>query len=230
MDLDHILFIPDGNRRWAKKRNENPWEGHRVMMETFEVLMDYITKNNIVKNISFFAMSRDNFTRRSKEEVKFFIKIINEAFEKFSKNKMIQERGVNIKFYGTWEKILGNKIVSNLKQIENDTKNNKNFFLSILFAYDGKDELIEAINSFKSNKKINENDIRNNLWTKSIPEVDLIIRTGVDKDPHLSGNVLMWQTSYSQLYFSEKLWPDFNVLEFKKAINDYAKRERRKGK
>jgi len=230
MDLDHILFIPDGNRRWAKKRNENPWEGHRVMMETFEVLMDYITKNNIVKNISFFAMSRDNFTRRSKEEVKFFIKIINEAFEKFSKNKMIQERGVNIKFYGTWEKILGNKIVSNLKQIENDTKNNKNFFLSILFAYDGKDELIEAINSFRSNKKINENDIRNNLWTKSIPEVDLIIRTGVDKDPHLSGNVLMWQTSYSQLYFSEKLWPDFNVLEFKKAINDYAKRERRKGK
>jgi len=118
----------------------------------------------------------------------------------------------------------------NLRKVENDTKNNNNFFLHILLAYDGKEELMEAINDIKVNRKINENDIKNRLWTKDIPDVDLIIRTGVENDPHLSGNVLLWQTSYSQLYFSEKFWPDFNINELKKSILDYKNRERRKGK
>jgi undecaprenyl diphosphate synthase len=82
----------------------------------------------------------------------------------------------------------------------------------------------------KNKTRIHEADIRNHLWTAKVPNVDLIIRTGVHGDPHLSGNILLWQTSYSQLYFSELFWPDFNTIELKKAIVDYSKRERRIGK
>ena len=224
------MFIPDGNRRWAKKKNKNPWEGHKSGAESFKELMDYITKQSLAKHISFWAMSKDNFIKRPKKEIVFLIKIINEAFKTFTQDKIINERGVNIKFYGSWHKIFDKKTVMNLRKVENDTKNNNNFFLHILLAYDGKEELMEAINDIKVNRKINENDIKNRLWTKDIPDVDLIIRTGVENDPHLSGNVLLWQTSYSQLYFSEKFWPDFNINELKKSILDYKNRERRKGK
>lgn len=230
MELNHILFIPDGNRRWAKQKNQDPWEGHKAGAEGFKDLMEYITKNNVVKNISFWAMSKDNFIKRSKKEISFLIKVINETFKSFTKDKTINERGVNIKFYGEWEKLFDKKTIANLKQIENDTKNNKNFNLAILLAYDGKAELLEAINKLKNKTSIHEADIKNNLWTAKVPDVDLIIRTGVQGDPHLSGNVLLWQTSYSQLYFSELFWPDFNVSEFKKAIVDYNKREIREGK
>ncbi len=230
MELNHILFIPDGNRRWAKKRGQNPWEGHKAGAESFKELMDFITKNNVVKNISFWAMSKDNFIKRPKKEISFLIKIINEAFKSFTKDKNINDRGVNIRFYGEWDKIFDKKTVQNLKQIEKDTKNNNRFFLSILLAYDGKVELIESINNLKKNIKVTAEKIKENLWTKSLPDVDLIIRTGVKNDPHLSGNVLLWQTSYSQLYFTETLWPDLNKIELKKAILDFAKRQRRKGK
>lgn len=230
MELNHILLIPDGNRRWAQKRNKNPWEGHRAGVESFKDLMDYITKNNVVKYISFWTISKDNFAKRSKKELGFLIKLMGEAFGKFSKDKIIKERGVNIKFYGTWDKVFDNKIVKNLKKVEEETKNNKNFFLSMLLVYDGKEELMEAVNKIKTNKRITENDIKDNLWTKTVPDVDLIVRTGIDGDPHLSGNVLLWQTSYSQLYFTDTLWPDLKTVELKKAIADYSKRERRKGK
>lgn len=230
MDLNHILFIPDGNRRWAKKRRKNPWEGHRAGAESFKVLMDFITKNHVIKNISFWAMSKDNFIKRPKREIKFLMKIINEAFKKFMDDKTLQERGINIRFYGSWDKIFDKKTIQNLKQIEKDTKNNKNFFLSILLAYDGKDELITGLNTLNHFKKLSEKDVKNSLWTKDLPDVDLIIRTGVNGDPHLSGNVLLWQTSYSQLYFTKTLWPDFNVNELKNAISDFNKRDRRKGK
>ncbi len=230
MDLNHILFIPDGNRRWAKKRNQNPWEGHRAGAESFKELFDYITKNNVVKNVSFWAMSKDNFVKRPKKEISFLIKIINEAFKSFSKDKNLNNRGVNIRFYGEWDKIFDKKTVSNLKQIEKDTAKNNNFFLSILLAYDGKEELVNGINTLSRSKKITEKDIRSSLWTKDVPDVDLIVRTGVNGDPHLSGNVLLWQTSYSQLYFTKTLWPDLKTIELKTAISDFNKRPRRKGK
>lgn len=230
MSLNHILFIPDGNRRWAKKRNQNPWEGHRAGAESFKDLLYYVAKNNVVKNISFWAMSKDNFDKRPKKEISFLIKIINEAFKTFAKDDTIKERGINIRFYGAWDKIFDKKTIQNLKQIEKNTKNNKNFFLSILLAYDGKDELITGLNTLSHCKKITEKDIKNSLWTKDLPDVDLIIRTGVKGDPHLSGNILLWQTSYSQLYFSELEWPDFKVNELKEAVADFNKRERRKGK
>ncbi len=230
MALNHILFIPDGNRRWAKKRNENPWEGHKAGAESFKELMDYITKNNVVKNVSFWAMSKDNFIKRPKKEISFLIKVINEAFKKFTEDKVISKRGVNIKFYGSWDKLFDAKTVANLKKIEKDTKDNKNFNLAILLAYDGKEELLNAVNKLKNKTRIHEADIKNQLWTSNVPNVDLIIRTGVNGDPHLSGNVLLWQTSYSQLYFSELFWPDFNTTEFKKAVVDFNKRERREGK
>ena len=213
-----------------KKRNQNPWEGHRAGAESFKDLLYYITKSNVVKNISFWAMSKDNFDKRPKREISFLIKIINEAFKTFAKDVTIKERGVNIRFYGAWDKIFDKKTIQNLKQIEKDTKNNKNFFLSILLAYDGKDELITGLNTLSHCKKITAEDIKNSLWTKDLPDVDLIIRTGVKGDPHLSGNILLWQTSYSQLYFSELEWPDFKTNELKKAIADFNKRERRKGK
>jgi tritrans,polycis-undecaprenyl-diphosphate synthase [geranylgeranyl-diphosphate specific] len=108
-------------------------------------------------------MSKDNFTKRPKKEIDFLIKVINEAFKKFTEDKTIIARGVNIKFYGSWETLFDKKTVANLKKIENDTKNNKNFNLAILLAYDGKDELLEAINKVKNKTKVHEADIKSHL-------------------------------------------------------------------
>jgi len=230
MDLNHILFIPDGNRRWAKKRDLKPWEGHKAGGESFKKIVEYIVKHNTVKYLSFWAMSKDNYIKRPKNEISHLIKIINDLNIQFAKNEDIEDYGVNIRFYGSWEKIFDKKIVTGLKKVEYDTRNNKKFFLSILLAYDGKEELINALNSMEKGKRINEKTIKRNLWTKDLPDVDLIVRTGVNNDPHLSGNVLLWQTSYSQLYFSETFWPAFDINELKKAINDYSSRKRRRGK
>ena len=175
-------------------------------------------------------MSKDNFAKRPKKEINFLIKLIHAEIQEFANDPLIEKRKVNVKFYGAYEQYLDKKTIKDLRQVEQRTANYTNCYVSILLVYNGKDELIEGLKNIKNTKHITDSQIKNSLWTKSLPNVDLIVRTGVECDPHLSGNVLLWQTDYSQLYFTKTLYPEFSTQELGVAIADYKTRMRRHGK
>ncbi len=232
MKPNHLVIIPDGNRRWAKKKGFSPWKGHEQGAETLKkIAKDALDQG--IKYFTFWAMSKDNFEKRPKKEVEVLIKLIGEGIKAFHKESFVKEKKVAIKFYGAWREYFDKKTVKELEKIQEDTKKYTKHQISILLVYDGKEEITKAIQNMikevKDHAKINFQRIKEYLWTKDLPEVDLIIRTGVCDDPHLSGNMLMLQTGYSQLYFTPTYWPDFNKKELITALNDFEKRERRIG-
>lgn len=226
---NHIAIIPDGNRRWAKAHRLNPWDGHDVGFGLFESLSEEAYKHG-VKYITFWTTSYDNMFNRSKTEVKYLIKLLYreltrpDGISKFIKNK------VKVNIIGEWEtEVKDQKVINRIKELQEQTKNFTGSVLTFLFVYDGKREMLSAVNSLvKIGKKASEENLRKALWTADLPDVDLVIRTG--GEPHWSAGFLMWHTAHSQFYFTDLLWPDFDKKELKKALAEYERRERRLGK
>lgn len=230
----HIAIIPDGNRRWARRKGFSPEKGHEIAMKTVEKILQRSLKLKI-PYITFWLASVDNLTKRSKKEVKFLIKVIGEEIERLIEDGRIQENKVKIRVLGRFREIFPKKVVNLIEKLIKKTEKHNLFFLTILLAYDGTDEMLNAIKriiSFtkKRTVKITKELIKDFLWTKDLPPVDLIIRTGCEEDPHNSAGFMMWQTAYSQYYFTKTLFPDLTSKEFEKAINIFLKTERRLGK
>ncbi|MDO8601231.1 MAG: polyprenyl diphosphate synthase [bacterium] len=232
---NHIAIIPDGNRRWAKKKKFQPWIGYQKGAESFEGVLERILELKIPYT-TFWGGSWDNLTKRPKIEIKFLIASYKSQFERMIKDKRIHKNQVRINALGRWREILPKTTQQAIEGAIEVTKNyNQNFFTFFL-AYDGTDEMIDCIkkivkqNNPHQKTEINYKTIKENLWTKNLPPVDLVIRTGCQGDPHLSAGFMMWDTAYSQLYFTETLFPDFGPKDLDKALADYAKRQRRFGK
>lgn len=230
----HIAIIPDGNRRWARKKGLKPWLGHFWGVKTFEKIFDAALELEI-PYFTFWAGSFDNLTKRAKNEVGYLFNLYAKHFARAVKNKITKEKSVKIQVLGRWNEICPAKTIEAIKNLEKATEQNNKHFLNLLIAYDGRHEMIEAVRIIAGSKNIkpediNEETLKQNLWTKNLPPVDLVIRTGVENDPHNSAGFMMWDTAYSQYYFTKTLWPDFTPEEFKKAVLKYAKTERRKGK
>jgi undecaprenyl diphosphate synthase len=227
----HVALIPDGNRRWAKRKNLLPWQGHiegakaleKILKKAWEMKIPYFT---------FWGSSLDNITKRSKEEVKVLLSLYQKYFKRLLKEKRIFDEKVRVSVLGRWKELFPKRLKETISKIIKKTKNHDRYFLTFLLAYNGTDEMLEAIKkiSGKGIKKINEKVLLENLWTGFLPPVDLVIRTGCEGDPHNSAGFMMWHTAYSQFYFTKTLFPDFSPTEFEKIINDYLKRERRFGK
>jgi undecaprenyl diphosphate synthase len=227
----HVVIIPDGNRRWAKGRGLMPWEGHEAGAQNMEKLLCKALDMGI-KCLSLWGSSIDNLQRRPLEEKKALVRIYEEYFTKMLSSKDIHGNEVKINFIGRWEdqfpgslkKIIYNCIDATKKY----TKNTLNFFL----AYSGDDEMVCAIKDIIKRgvplELVSSKTVKEHLMTKDLPAVDYMIRTG--GEPHLSAGFMMWDTANSQLYFSEKYFPDFGAEEFKEAIDEFSKRERRLGK
>lgn len=231
--IKHIAIIPDGNRRWAKKRGFLSWQGHLEGTKAIEKLLKKVLELRI-PYLTFWGGSYDNLTQRSKKEIAFLIKIYEQYFQKLLKEKKVYENEVKINVFGRWEEIFPQKLKKIIEQMIEKTKTHNQYTLSLLLAYNGTDEMIDCIKqiskiSDKAEIKINEDLIKKNLWTGSLPAVDLVIRTACESDPHNSAGFMMWQTAYSQFYFTNTLFPDFSPGELEKAINDFLKRERRFG-
>lgn len=226
----HIALIPDGNRRWAKKRNLLPWQGHQEGARRLEKILKSVLDFDI-SHFTVWGCSLDNLTKRSKKEVKVLHKIFEDYFKKLLKERLVAEKKIRINFFGRWEKYFSKDLKETIRQLKEKTKTYSRYFLNFLMAYDGKDEMLECIKNIakKAPKKIDSNIISENLWTGDLPPVDLVIRTGVENDPHNSSGFLMWQTTYSQFYFTKTLFPDFSEKEFRGAITNFLKRERRLG-
>ena len=225
-----MAIIPDGNRRWAKERNLQPWEGHRAGAETLEDLIVF-AQNKGIKCLSFWGSSIDNLQKRPFQEKRALLEIYKEYFSKLLEGKGIHENKVKVNFIGRWREQFPESLKKILQEIIEKTKEYKDRNLNFMLAYSGIDEMKEAFEKihkkYKAGTKITEKMIKENLMTSELPAVDLVVRTG--GEPHLSAGFMMWDSANAQLYFSEEKFPDFKEKEFEEALLDYEKRQRRFG-
>jgi undecaprenyl diphosphate synthase len=230
----HVVVIPDGNRRWARKRGFQPWIGHQAGTKSLEKVLEKALELKI-PYFTFWGGSFDNLTERPKIEIEFLFKVYTEQFKRIAKDKRIHQNKVKVRALSRWREVLPQETQKAIEKAVEVTKEYNNYFLTFLLAYNGTDEMRAAIQKIADearNKivKVTDKLIKNSLWTKDLPAVDLVIRTGCEKDPHMSAGFMMWDTAYSQYYFTETLFPDFGPKEFEEIIKDYSARERRMGK
>ncbi len=224
---NHIAIIPDGNRRWAKKRSLKPWLGHRQAFDTIRPVCEELFAAG-VKYLTLWAASPDNLTKRPVLEIKFLLKYIREGLMDKELLEFCQTNGVRVTVVGAWKKLIADKDVhAAIESIQSKTAGYSSATLTILLAYDGRSEMLDAIKHLQSAHGVTEKTVHNSLWTADLPPVDLVIRTG--GEPHWSAGFMMWLTADSQFYFTETLWPDFNAKEAGLALKDYARRQRRLG-
>lgn len=229
----HTVIIPDGNRRWAKKRDFPSFMGHREGAKNTERLLKAALDLGL-ENLTLWGSSVDNVTKRSPAEVKVLMKIFEIYFKKLAKRKEIHENEISIDVLGRWGEFFPEATKKAIKAAIDKTKKYKKRRLTFLMAYSGLDEMTEAVRKISQAKakdkkiKIDGELIKKNLWTKNLPPVDLVIRTG--GEPHWSSGMMMWDIANSQFYFTETLYPELSVAEFKKALENYGKTERRMGK
>lgn len=223
----HIALIMDGNRRWARERHLPLIAGHHKGAERIEPLVAYAAKRGI-KHITFWAFSSENWERGEKE-VGFLMRV----FRKFIKSSVVgrmMEKGVRVRVIGDIESF-PDDIVWGVREIVEKSKNNKTITATFALNYGGRREILYAVNSINKISKqysyIDEEKFSSYLYTNGLPDPDMIVRTGGER--RLSG-FLPWQAVYSELYFTDTYWPDFDEKAFDKAIEEYRKRERRFGK
>ncbi len=224
---NHIAIILDGNRRYAKQHNQQPWQGHKAGAKNVENLIKWAIELKI-KELTLYAFSTENFNR-SKEEVNHLMRLFIHFFNKLKKQT---SNKVRINFVGKLS-LLPEKVQAAARTLMKKTKQNKTLKVNIALAYGSRLEIVEAAKKFAKAVKNNKTKLNNlttatfkkYLWLDSEPE--LIIRTGGEK--RLS-NFLLWQAAYSELYFTQKYWPEFTKQDLIKAINDYNRRQKRYGK
>jgi len=224
--LLHLAIIPDGNRRWAKSKGLVATEGHRKASSKkhIEELFNEARKLG-VKYLSFWGFSTENWNRDKKEIDEIFNLVLNAAKEW---RKDIEKNKIRFIHIGRKDRLPKN-LSDELAKLEEETRNYSDFFVLICLDYGGRDEILRAVNTIlKSGKKeISEDEFKQYLDTKDIPEPDLIIRTGGEM--RLSG-FLPFQSVYSELYFTKVYFPDFDACELRAAVEDYKKRTRRFGR
>jgi len=226
----HVAIIPDGNRRWAKAHNQSSVFGHKAGAKTFENITRQAGERGI-KHLSFWGMSLDNFTKRDPIEVAGLLKIFYDEFTRLAQDPEVHDRQMRVNAIGKWQEKFPLPVRRAIKKALTATAHYTNHYLNFFLAYNGLEEMAQAI------KKIIKDDIdptqitpeliKQNLYTKDLPPVDLAIRSG--GEPHNSNGFMMWDTADAQLFFTEKLWPDFSTQDFDQALNDYTRRQRRFG-
>ena len=219
--LNHIAIIMDGNGRWGLKKFNSRNKGHRAGLDVVEKIIKVSIKQNI-KFLTLFAFSTENW-KRPKNEINFLFKLLENFLE--TRLNKFHENNIKLKIIGEikFSKKLNNLILSSEKK----TKNNSKLQINLALNYGSKQEIVKAIKKINSKKlKITEKIVTESLYTKNIPDPDILIRTG--KTKRLS-NFLLWQISYTEIFFSNKLWPDFGEKDFVKIINKYRKIKRNFG-
>ena len=219
--LNHVAIIMDGNGRWGLKHYNSRNKGHRAGLNTIEKIIKISIKTNI-PYLTLFAFSTENWKRPS-SEINYLFKLLEVFLKKklnhFNKNK------IKLKIIG--EKKFPLKINDLLNKSEKITKDNSLLQINLALNYGSRNEIVKAIKSlYKNKKKINEKNISQSLYTKNVPDPDILIRTG---NTNRLSNFLLWQLSYSEIFFSKKYWPDFSEEDFIKIIKKYKKIKRNYG-
>ena len=221
--VNHIAIIMDGNGRWGKKKGKSRKFGHINGVKVIEKIVKTSIKTKI-PILTFYTFSTENW-RRPKAEINFLFKLIENYFLKEINNLINNDIRINI--IGNIKK-LPKRIRNRLRESIRRTKKCRKILINLALNYGSKDEIIDTIRLMKFKKKgISLKNFENNLYTKRLPDPDLLIRTGGKK--RLS-NFLLWQLAYSEIYFLDKLWPDFTSSDFLKIIKNFKKVKRNFGK
>lgn len=223
--LSHVAFIMDGNRRWARVHNLPLMVGHKKGYDRVEPLIKHAQKLGI-QTVTFWAFSTDNWNRE-KEEVDYLMSLFRDLFKSPMLSR-IKEEGGRVVVLGEITPF-PKDLQTSMKKIVEETADNTKMTVNIALNYGGREEILHAVNNIlKDNPKdVDAKTFDKYLYTHSQKDPDLIIRTGGEQ--RLSG-FLPWQAVYSELYFTEKYWPEFGTKEFDKAIKEYENRDRRFGK
>ena len=221
--LNHVAIIMDGNGRWGLKKRNSRNYGHLKGIKTVESVL----KASIKKKIPFltlYTFSTENW-QRPENEINFLFDLIRKSLKK--NIKKIIKQGIKINVIGS-NKGLPADIKRTVKYIERKTIENKTITLNLALNYGSKEEIINALKNLvrKKNKEINIRNFEEELYTKNIPDPEVLIRTGGTK--RLS-NFLLWQLAYSEIFFEKKLWPDFNEKDYNKIIHKFKKIKRNFG-
>jgi len=222
--LNHVAIIMDGNGRWGLKKKNSRNYGHLKGLKTAETII----KSSVDKKIPYltlYTFSTENW-KRPESEINFLFDLIRKSFKNHLKK--ITNQGIKINIIGK-KKNLPEDIIKTIKLIEARTYNNKEIVLNLALNYGSKEEIIHAFKRLasKKDKKININSFEKELYTKNIPNPEILIRTGGTK--RLS-NFLLWQLAYTEIFFVDKLWPDFNEGDFNKILIKFSKIKRNFGK
>lgn len=226
----HVAIIMDGNGRWAEKRGFPRIRGHQVGVERVEEIMR-IAPEMGVRYLTLYAFSKENW-QRPKDEVNFLMQLLSQYLDR--KLEEMKKNHVVFNAIGHLED-LPEKVKEKVMTAMRETQNNTGLVATFAFSYSSRHEIAEACKKIAEEvaqnklkiEEINEGTITSHLYTAGLPDPDLLIRTSGEM--RLS-NFLLWQSSYTELYITEKFWPEFDEQEFKKAIEVYQKRERRFGK
>ncbi len=226
----HIAIILDGNRRWAKERKLQPMEGHKAGVKNLENILRFSKKIGI-KILTVYAFSNENW-KRSPQEVNFLMDLVDKYFR--DNLEEYKDSGIRVVHSGRKSKLSDltrREIFTAIKE----TRHNSDFIFNICFNYGGRQEIIDGIKRLAKDilssnitiRNINEKRFSQYLYNPDLPDPDLIIRTSGEKRV---SNFLLWQSAYSEWYFTDTYWPDFNERSLIMAIKDYQTRERRFGK
>ena len=229
MNLKHIAIIMDGNRRWAKEKGLDPKLGHKEGAKTLENIVRYANKIGL-EYLTVYAFSTENW-KRTEDEVGALMMLLKNYLDDFSKRA--DSENIRIKVLGDVSALAENMQKSIYNSVER-TKDNTGVTMCIAFNYGGRAEILRAVKQIAKNVKenkinieeITEEMIADNLYTKGIPDPDLLIRTS---NEFRTSNFLPWQIVYSEFYLLEKYWPDFKEEDLDKAIEEYNKRNRKFG-
>jgi len=219
--IKHMAIIMDGNGRWGLKHKNSRNLGHKEGLKTVEMVIKYCIKKKI-KFLTLYAFSTENWKRPLKER-KYLFRLLEifliEKLEKLNNEK------IKIKILG--EKKFYNKLNKLLDFAENKTIRNSKLQINLALNYGSKKEIVYAFNKLKKRSKISENDINNNLYTKNIPNPEILIRTG---NTQRLSNFLLWQAAYTEIFFDKKLWPDFKHEDLNKIMKKFSNIKRNFGK
>lgn len=221
----HVAIIMDGNARWAGQRRLSRLEGHRTGTENIRRIVETFAEYH-VKYLTLYAFSTENW-RRPETEVEGLMQILNEVIEK--ETKALHEKGVRLRHLGRLDR-LSERLQQQVRKSIELTSNNTRMTLSVAFDYGSRAEIVDAVRSIVAEgvpvDAIDEDLFCRHLYSNGLPDPDLIIRTAGEE--RLS-NFLLWQSAYSELYFTPVPWPEFDEEEAKKALIAYSKRERKFG-
>ena len=229
---EHVTIIMDGNGRWAKQRRQERLYGHKEGVESVRACTELAVEKGI-KYLSVFAFSEENWDRPV-EEIEGLMQLMLKAIS--METPTFQKNGVRFRVIGDFSR-LSQKLRDEIADCMKLTEHNTNLQLIIFLSYSGKWDIMQAANKFIADNaskmkdgevpQMSAQDLAANLSTSGIPDPDLLIRTSGEQR---ISNYMLWQTAYTEYYFTEVLWPDFRKTEFQQALDAYSRRERRFGK
>ncbi len=226
----HIGIILDGNRRWAKKNKFDVNQGH---FKGYEVIKDrlYNLLDAGIKYLTIYALSLENYKKRSDIELRQIYKILMKAVDTVISEPIVVKEKVKFNVIGRWN-LFPSEVQKKIKELLEFTKNHNNNFVNVCLMYDGQEEIVDAVKQIIKNKvnpeEVDTKLIKKYLYTREFPEADYIIRTGMADGTRISG-FLLWDSSYAEFKFREDLWPDYSEDLLYEDLIDFTKRSRRKG-